>query len=145
MAADGACCLGHGECGGNEQLLVEHRELRCLRLLLRVRGDYPDGELHEEVHEGQQHDGRGYVEEALEVRDGAAVHGLSHELRDDAGGLQDAHDYHEEDGAYDVEEYVRYAGALGVPRSAEGAEEGGDYAGADVDAHDEGIDQLEGH
>ena len=62
---------------------------------------------------------------------------LGHELRDDAGGLQDAHDYHEEDGAYDVEEYVSDAGALGVPRGAEGAEEGGDDAGAYVDAHDE--------
>jgi len=40
---------------------------------------------------------------------------------------------------------VRDAGALGVPRGAEGAEEGGDYAGAYVDAHDERIYELEGH
>ena len=144
-AADGAGCLGHGEGRGDEQFLVQHGELGGLCLLLRVCGDELYGELHELVHKGEQHDGRRDVEKALEVCNVAAVHGFCHQLRDDSRALQYAHDYHKDDCAYDVEEDVRHAGALGVPRGAEGAEEGCDDAGAYVDAHDERIHQLEGH
>ena len=137
--------LCHGQGRGDEEFLVQHGELRGLRLLLRVRGDYLDGELHEQVHERQQHNGRGNVEEALEVCYGAAVHRVRHELRYDACALQYAHDYHEENGAYDVEEDVSHTRALGVSRGSERAEEGRDDAGAYVDAHDERVDELEGH
>ena len=143
--ADGVRRGGERQRGRGKEFFVELGELvvDVLADLLIVL-DEDAGELFKLPAHRQEQDRGGKAEDRVDVRDGAGGHRLPPQAVERARMVQDGQRRDDDNGGAEVEDNVDDARALGVRLRADGADDGGGHAVADVHADDDGVDRAEG-
>ena len=142
--ADGVRRGGERQRGRGKEFFVELGELvvDVLADLLIVL-DEDAGELFKLPAHRQEQNRGGKAEDRVDVRDGAGGHRLPPQAVERARMVQDGQRRDDDDGGAEVEDDVDDARALGVRLRADGADDGGGHAVADVHADDDGVDRAE--
>ena len=122
------------------QLVRDGLVLALLDLLVL---DEAQADFFQQRKRRQKDDGAGQVEGRVRIGDDAGVDGPVPEGIQQAETVDQRHADQDQDGFSKIIQDVDQADAAGVRLGADGADDGGGHAVAQVDAHDHGIDGVE--
>ena len=112
-------------------------------LLDRLVLDYAQAELLIDRKQGQEQQGAGEIEDRVGIGDDAGIDRPVPESVQQPDPVDHRHDDQDQGRLAQVEENVDQADALGVRLRADGADDGGGHAVAEIDAHDDRVDGVE--